>query len=359
MDNENVTAAVAADAESLVPRFQLDRVLNQDQAGRRIVLLGTIDAKQCLLILERAPFSTSPAHLSRIPSTLRALKNLGANDVYFWFMARSGEPSAGTTPAQEEGTQSQAQAKDTQSPSSSDLALAAHDDLKINLIYPCTAKHVAKYSRQGARVVTETAAVYREHVRPYMAAQREAGRLTWVWNIVDGLTEAEDVIYRTVKGADVERGFLLLPDLNWDRRTRESLHLLALVERMDVWSLRDLKKRHVPWLREMRGKIVEATVAAYPEIEEDQLKLYVHYQPTYYHFHIHVVHVALEAGATQATGKAVGLDSIISQLTTMGGDDEAGMEQADITYVLGEASELWTEVFEPLKQQKQKQQQQQ
>lgn len=103
------------------------------------------------------------------------------------------------------------------------------------------------------------------------------------------------------------------------------------------------------WLKDMREKFISATVATYPELEEDQLKLYVHYQPTYYHFHIHIVHVALEAGATQATGKAIGLESIISQLESMAGGDEAGMDSVDLTYTVGEASELWTDVFEPLK----------
>jgi m7GpppX diphosphatase len=121
------------------------------------------------------------------------------------------------------------------------------------------------------------------------------------------------------------------------------------VERRDIWSLRDLRRRHIPWLRHMKAKFLEATTKVYPTIDEDQLKLYVHYQPTYYHFHIHIVHVALEAGATQATGKAVGLDSIIEQLEGMRGDDEAGMDGVTLCYTLGEASDLWTEVFEPLK----------
>lgn len=73
-------------------------------------------------------------------------------------------------------------------------------------------------------------------------------------------------------------------------------------------------------------------------------------QPTYYHFHIHVVHVALEAGATQATGKALGLENIISQLEHMAGpNDTTGMANVSLTYTLGEASELWTDVFQPLK----------
>jgi len=142
---------------------------------------------------------------------------------------------------------------------------------------------------------------------------------------------------------------LLLPDLNWDRKTMESLHLLGLVERRDIWSLRDLKKKHIHWLRDMRTRFVEATIKTYPELEEDQLKLYVHYQPTYYHFHIHIVHVALESGATQATGKAIGLESIIAQLETMAGDEDAGMDAVALNYTVGEASELWTEIFEPLK----------
>jgi m7GpppX diphosphatase len=291
-----------------------------DQAGRRIVLYGTILSKPAILILERAPFSSSPSYLSSLPSTLLSLKNLGANDIYFWYMASSG-------------------------PSPTEL----HEDLKINLIYPSTDQHLKKYSKQGVRVVTETADIYREYVRPYMLQKREQGRLNWVWNIIDGKTEVEDVIYRTPKGQDVENGFLLLPDLNWDRKTMEGLHLLGLVERMDIWSLRDLRKKHVEWLKDMRSKILRATVETYPELEEDLLKVYVHYQPTYYHFHMHIVHVALEAGATQATGKAIGLESIISQLETMEGGGEAGMDVVALTYTIGEASELWTDILEPLK----------
>lgn len=72
-------------------------------------------------------------------------------------------------------------------------------------------------------------------------------------------------------------------------------------------------------------------------------------QPTYYHFHIHVVNVMLEAGSTQATGKAFGLENIISQLETLSGDENASMADVGLTYFLGEASELWTNIYEPLK----------
>ncbi|KAK2039611.1 scavenger mRNA decapping enzyme [Colletotrichum somersetense] len=325
-------ANVKADAEALVPRFKLDRVLNQDQAGRRTSLLGTIDAKPALLILERAPFPTDPAYLAAAPASLASIANLGANDVYHWYLASSGGASPSAAAA------------------APDPALLA--DLKINLIYPCTEAHVKKYSRQGVRLVTETPELYAERVRPYMQRKRDEGRLNWVFNIIEGRTEVEDVIYRTPLGAEGDEGFLLLPDLNWDRKTLDALHLLGLVERRDIWSLRDLRKKHVPWLRRMRDRLLAATVAQYPDVDADQIKLYVHYQPTYYHFHIHIVHVQLEAGATQAVGKAVGLDSIVETLSVMEGDGEAGMDSLSLSYTLGEASELWTEVYEPIKRSK-------
>ena len=296
--------------------------LSKDQAGRRAALYGLIHSQPAILVLERAPFPASASYLSIIPTTLQSLKNLGANDVYFWYLACSGAAPADKL----------------------------HADLKINLFYPATEKHLKKYSKQSLHTVQETPQMYREHIRPYLQQQREAqGRLDWMRNIIDGKVEVKDVIYRTPKDHDSDGGFLMLPDLNWDRKSMESLHLLGIVERNDIWSLRDLKKKHIRWLNDMRTKFLEATVKTYPELEKDQLKLYVHYQPTYYHFHIHIVHIALEAGATQATGKAVGLESIISQLETMTGDDEAGMDSVTLTYTLGEADDLWTQIFEPIK----------
>ena len=60
----------------------------------------------------------------------------------------------------------------------------------------------------------------------------------------------------------------------------------------------------------------------------------------------------LEAGATQATGKAFGLENIISQLEAMGGGEDAGMADVSLTYFLGEANELWTGLFGRLKVEK-------
>jgi m7GpppX diphosphatase len=238
---------IAAQVESLIPKFQLTRLLNSDQAGRRISLLGTIDSQPALFIAERAAFDTSISNLSSFSTSLRNIKNLGANDIYSWFLANSNPNFTGS---------------DGQPP----------PDFKLNLIYPCTQKHINKYEAQGLRVVTETPDIYAKYVRPYMQRQREKGALNWVFNIIEGRTEQEDVMYRE----SGDEGFLLLPDLNWDRKTMGSLHLLGIVERRDIWSVRDLKKTNVEWLKHMRSKMIDATVGLYPDIDRDQLKLYVH-----------------------------------------------------------------------------------
>ncbi|TKA33524.1 hypothetical protein B0A50_00359 [Salinomyces thailandicus] len=308
---------------SLLTRFKLGKLLNQDQGGRRIILQGTISGEPALLLAERGAFDTDPAHLSSFSRLITHVQNLGENDIYRWYLANS-LPENGI---------------DQPTP----------PDLKLNLIYPCTEKHIRKYSFQQARSVCETPEIYIKYVRPYMHKCREEGRLNWVFNILDGKSEQENVLYRSSE-ADKKDDFLLLPDLNWDRKTISSLHLLALPLRRDIWSVRDLKKRDVPWLRHLHATLAATASSLYPEVESDMLKFYIHYQPTYYHFHVHIVHVNLDPSGTQAVGKALGLGEVISRLDTMEGGAEVGMEGAELTYTVGEESELWKEIFLPAKE---------
>src|SRR5688572_574808 len=99
-----------------------------------------------------------------------------------------------------------------------------------------------------------------------------------------------------------------------------SMYIMALVHRRDITSIRDLKKKDLPWLKHLTKRISEAICSKYPEVEEDQLKLYVHCntpypvlgplaneidQPSYYHFHIHAVSITHDGGLGQAAGKAI------------------------------------------------------
>ena len=310
-------------ANALITRFKFNKVLNQDQGGRRMILQGTIGGQPALLLAERAAFGTEDYYLSSFSRLVANVKNLGENDIYRWYMANTIPDNT--------------------------LDQPNPPDIKINLIYPCTDKHIKKYSFQQLRSVTETPEIYRKYVQPYMSKCREEGRLNWVFNIIEGRAEQEDVIYRSEETSK-DDNYLLLPDLNWDRKTVSNLHLLALVERRDIWSVRDLKKSHVSWLRQLRSTLVTRVSKLYEGVEEDMIKFYIHYQPTYYHFHIHIVHINLDPNATQAIGKALSLENVISQLEMMGGGDDTGMADVALTFTVGEESELWNQIFKPLKE---------
>lgn len=268
----------------------------------------------------------------------------------------------------------------TDTPSQSD-SRSSIPELKLNLIYPCTESHIKKYTAQSLRYVTETSKIYHDYIKPYIeSTQRTPKRLDWIYNILDGITEQEDVIYRSPDydttfttpstafpstATPQPPGFLLLPDLNWDRKTLTSLHLLALPQRRDLCSLRSLRRSHIPWLKSMlsqikraaaqRGTELAAAAGSTEAMDPDQVKCYVHYQPTYYHFHVHVVHVMLEPeGGTQSVGKAFGVETLVSMLEGLHGEvgvgnEDPGLDSVDITYFMGEESELWKRCFGRLK----------
>lgn len=249
LDVKMADSGTKPSANGLITRFKYQKLLNQDSGGRRIILQGTISNEPALLLIERAAFNTDESYLNSFPRLVTHVNNLGDNDIYRWYMANSLP----------DGT----------------LDQPTPPDLKLNLIYPSTDKHVKKYSFQQSRIVLETPVVYAKYVRPYMQRCREEGRLNWVFNIIEGRSEQENVLFRS-KEADEKDDFLLLPDLNWDRETIGSLHLLALVDRRDVWSVRDLRKRDVQWLRHLRATLTKTVERLYEGVENDMLKFYVH-----------------------------------------------------------------------------------
>lgn len=77
-----------------------------------------------------------------------------------------------------------------------------------------------------------------------------------------------------------DAGFMLIPDLKWDGTTMAALYLTALVRDGSIRSLRDLKKKHVALLKDIRRQAY-ATVAEKYGVGPGELRLFVHYQPSY------------------------------------------------------------------------------
>lgn len=59
-----------------------------------------------------------------------------------------------------------------------------------------------------------------------------------------------------------------------------SLYLLVLSQTREIRSLRDLRPSHLPLLRKIRADSERAAVAKFG-IAEGELRMFIHYQPTY------------------------------------------------------------------------------
>lgn len=113
----------------------------------------------------------------------------------------------------------------------------------------------------------------------------------WVYNILDHKKESERIIF---EDPCKKLGFILLPDLKWDGKTVETFYGLAIVHQLNLKSLRSLTAEHLPLLRNIQTKGVAAIQDKYG-LEESQLRIYLHYQPSFYHLHVHFTFVKHEA----------------------------------------------------------------
>lgn len=103
------------------------------------------------------------------------------------------------------------------------------------------------------------------------------GSMCRVKDILSGKTEAKKVLY---KDHDPEYGYLIIPDMKWDLTTISSLYLQTIVLADDLKCLRDLRKRHLPMLRNIR-RTAQAIVKEKWGLEQGSLRFYIHYQPSY------------------------------------------------------------------------------
>lgn len=75
--------------------------------------------------------------------------------------------------------------------------------------------------------------------------------LQWVYNILDKKKEADRIVF---EDSDPELGFILLPDMKWDRKDLNTLYLVAIVHKHGIKSLRDLDQMCLPLLKNILHK---------------------------------------------------------------------------------------------------------
>ncbi|KAJ1655672.1 hypothetical protein IWQ61_004621 [Dispira simplex] len=284
----------------LIQRFQFQQVLNQDPRVKCVYLLGTIRDNDtnvpvaAILKLEKTPFNGNGLE-QLLHERLSQVQLVDRNDVYHWLTGWLSTVSNLT----------QSVPVETMAP-----------DVKMELIWPATKLHITKYSFQPREMFRETPALYQSRVLPYIQSI-PSSRLQWVYNILDGISEQEKILYRATEPSGT--GFVILPDSKWDKVNMENLYLLVLCEQRDIRSLRDLDQQHLPLLSNIQQSIVQLVQREYPAVRPEELRTFIHYQPSYYHFHIHVAHIRYEAAGVMA-GQAHLLSTVIDNIENIRSD---------------------------------------
>eukprot|EP00088_Acartia_fossae_P071257 TRINITY_DN9748_c0_g1_i13.p1 TRINITY_DN9748_c0_g1~~TRINITY_DN9748_c0_g1_i13.p1 ORF type:complete len:705 (-),score=118.84 TRINITY_DN9748_c0_g1_i13:132-2192(-) len=161
--------------------------------------------------------------------------------------------------------------------------------VKANIIHPATQKHIEKYTRSPIHLIHETEHLYLSVTLPFI--EQEQFSLDWVYNILDHKKEAERIIY---ENPDPNHGFLMAPDFKWTGAQIEDLYVLAIVHRKGIKSLRDLNSSHLPLLYNLRDQGLAAIQDKYG-LASDKIRCYIHYQPSYYHLHVHFTALEYQA----------------------------------------------------------------
>ncbi|GIY90911.1 m7GpppX diphosphatase [Caerostris darwini] len=241
--------------------FQLSEILSENSSSKSVFLEGTFDkvSHKAVILLEKLPIPKDAAKVEKLLNNADLALNLKSNSI--------AEPNA------------------------VDYAFypaVCQGDIKATVIYPATSKHAEKYKYQPSFIVHETPGIYKSIVLPHLESQKFS--LQWVYNILEHKSETERIIF---EDPDPDVGFVLLPDLKWDESEKNSVYFIAICHAKNIKSLRDLDESHLPLLRNIKIKSLDAIYEKY-NVAPQKLRVYFHYQPSYYHLHVHFTSVNRE-----------------------------------------------------------------
>jgi m7GpppX diphosphatase len=127
--------------------------------------------------------------------------------------------------------------------------------------------------------------------------------------------------------------YIIIKGFTWNDINIDELNCLAIVRDPTIMSLRDLNQKHLNMLISMREDILKVLENKYA-LTKNKLRLFVHYQPTFYHLHIHIITTQSTSG--YSCGKVHFLDEIISNLSLF----STYYEESTLVYEIKENSKF-------------------
>lgn len=289
-----------ATIKEILSKFQYERILSNDTRIKIVYILGQVDGQNCIVSLEKTQFDEKDVPNLTSSVDRDRMDEVVENNIYGWCMAALNYNVL---------------------------------DTRLKTIFPATDVHIAKYEAQARVMLVETPTLYQTVTLPYIKRIPES-RTQWVQNILDGSAETDRVLYHD---RDPNTGFVILPDMKWNGQS-ETLYWVAISMRSDILSLRSLSFQHLDFLKKLRNTSYDL-VKEKTGLSRSQLRLFVHYQPSYYHFHVHITAVAFSDAPGVVSGQAHLLDTVIDNIELC----PDYYQKATLPFVIGERHPLVTE----------------
>ena len=192
-------------------------------------------------------------------------------------------------------------------------ACAAFGSFDVELVSPANERQISRaLPSLGSTLIHETPELYQRVVQPYIQSIIDGGSLNWINNVIEGKKEKERLLVNSDQ-------FIVNIDTKWrthpppltttreewyGHKSVEDLYCLGIVKEKGIASLRDLRAEHLPMLKSMQQQGLDAIENVYG-VKSDQIRCFVHYQPQFYHFHVHFTRLENEVGSTVERGHLV------------------------------------------------------
>ena len=196
--------------------------------------------------------------------------------------------------------------------------LKYENEIDLEVIYPADKKILEKCKKEKYVVLTETIEIYNLKIVPYVESL-DTKHKEFINNIL--YEGKEELYYKTEK-------FVIVKDYKFVNT--DEVYYLGIVYDSKIRSLRDLKGEHLPLLIELYNFKFKLE-----ETFNESVQVYVHYYPSFWHFHIHYVGVSLDVGGN-IINRSWDLKSVISNLRI----SENYYKNADLDIIVKKNSDL-------------------
>jgi len=189
-------------------------------------------------------------------------------------------------------------------------AISNYGAFDVELISPASPHQISRAMPSlGSILIHETPELYNSVVKPHIQSMIDNGCLSWIQNVIEVKKEEERLL---VNHAD----FIVNIDTKWrthppplttpreewyNHPSTSDLYCLGIVKQYGISCLRDLRGRHAPLLHSMMTEGLSAIHSIYG-VSSNQIRVFVHYLPQFYHFHVHFTRLENEFGTTCERG---------------------------------------------------------